>query len=170
MLVSRTLRTATVLFAVTILAPVAHADPTADARKAMQTVYDKVAAAMAKKDMNGVMAYFTPDFQQIGPDGRKATLAEMKQMIQMQMQMMQNPKMKTTIQKFSLKGKEAKATVKQHFAASIVNPQTSKVIKVASDETSDDTWVKTARGWQLRKSVTLTSRQTADGKPIKAGG
>lgn len=119
------LRVTAALFAALSLAAVAHADAAADAKKAIQAAYDKADAALVKKDLKGMFSVYSPDYE-AQANGKKMTLAEVQQMAQMQISMIQKPKNKVTIQKFTLKGKEATATTKQDMEASFSNPQTKK--------------------------------------------
>jgi hypothetical protein len=148
------------------LAPKVHADAAAEVRKAIQAAYARGDAAMAKKDANTILSLYAPDYEQTGLKGQKTTLAQAKQIIPMVFQQAQTIQSKTTIQKFSMKGKEAVVTVKQRATLTAMNPQTQKTAKVVIDETSEETWTKTAKGWQMKRSKTLAEQQTVDGKPV----
>src|SRR5579863_2394232 len=132
------------LFIAVSLAPMARADATADARKAIQAAYSKANAAAAKKDVEGTFAILSPDAVLIGPKGQKASPASLRQQFTQLFAVAQSIKDTTTIEKFALKGKEANATTREHTEIVLTNPQNHQTTKIVVDGSSQDTWVKTA--------------------------
>jgi ketosteroid isomerase-like protein len=164
--VPRTLRTATLLFALIPLAASAHADTTADARKAVQTAYSRESAAVMKKDIKSMFAAYAPDFVQTSPQGQAMTMAQIKQMAPQLMAMAKNIKDKIVIEKFSVKGSHATATVDRRTELTMLNPQTHQPAKIVLTAKSEDTWLKNGKGWTLKKSKEFADAQTVNGKPV----
>ncbi len=159
------------LLAVVTFAPLAHADAASDARKAIQTAYDRENAAAARKDVNGMFANETSDFEDITKEGRKVNLTEMRAQLGRVMAGIQSIKATTTIQKFSLKGQQAIVVAKGHAEMTGVNPNNHSTVKAIIENTSEDLWVKTKRGWLQKRSKTLTesTHTTINGKPVGRG-
>ncbi|HZO87155.1 MAG TPA: nuclear transport factor 2 family protein [Chthonomonadaceae bacterium] len=168
MLVRRPVPIAMTLYAALALAPLATADATADARKAIQTAYNQANAAMARKDVNGGLAHFAPDFEAVTRNGKKIMLPQIRQQLQ-QITMMQSIRAKSTIQKFRLKGNQAVVTVKEHADLTGVNPQNKQKLTMSIDSVSEDTWVKSGKGWLQKRSKSLRETAKINGKPIPGG-
>jgi len=141
------------------------ADPAADARKSIQAAYDSVSVAVEKRDIKGVTAFYTPDFQTTQRDGRRITLAEERRQIQMMFLMMKNIKATQIVQTLTLKGNLATVTAKTHMEGIMFDPDTKRSHKFAGDNISLDSWVKGSRGWMLKNSRTLNERTLLDDKP-----
>jgi ketosteroid isomerase-like protein len=154
--------------ALLIACPSLHADPPADAKKAIQQNYNAMNAAMAKKDINATMSYFNPDFVQITQAGKQIRLAEMRSGLAEMTTQMKGFQATTVVSKVTLDGagKTASATVRNTLKMTMVNPQTNKDARVVATEDSVDTWVKTTKGWRLKLSKTSKTTQTIDGKPV----
>jgi ketosteroid isomerase-like protein len=166
MLLRRTLPIALALCALTILAPGTRADATSEARKAIQTLYNKQNAAAAKKDVEGVLANRTPDFEAIAVNGQKLTMDQVRQNIEQLLAVAQSIKATTAIKSFRLKGNNATVTTREHAEFVTTNPQTSTPAKVVIDGTSQDTWIKSGKGWQIKRSKALTEKMTVNGKAV----
>jgi ketosteroid isomerase-like protein len=155
--------------AVSLQPVLVRADATSDARAAIQSAYKKVNEAAARKDANAILAVYAPDYVSVGRKGEVHKLAEVKQNFQRIISAAQSIKGTTTIQKFSLKGKQAVATIKDHTEIVVVNPQNAQqTAKLVADTTSEDTWVKAGKGWLQKKSKEISSRQTLNGKEMKS--
>jgi ketosteroid isomerase-like protein len=147
------------------LAPVAHADATTEARKAIQAAYDHMSAAVEKRELNGVTAFYTPDFEMTERGGTRNNLAASRRQIQFMLGMLKTIKATQVIQTFTLKGNQAVVTEHTHMDGIMLDPQTKRPHKFVGDNISQDIWIKGAKGWLQRRSQTLTERTTIDGKP-----
>src|SRR5262249_7747291 len=119
----RPIRMVTILIALSLalsLVVSGLADPISDARKAMKAIqgaYNKIDAAANAKNVKGFLAYNAPDYaivdksdavrMQNGPDMQAGYAAFFAASL--------SYKQSTTIQKLSLRDKEAVVTVKQHI-------------------------------------------------------
>jgi ketosteroid isomerase-like protein len=160
----RTLATLTSL--VLVVTPLAAApDNSADAKKAIVAAYQKMDAAIAKKDAKTVLAYHMTDYYSTDAKGKKTTYAQLEQMAPMLFSMMRSAKQKTTVAKVTSKGDQAVARVSIHAEIVLPDPQDAqKTAKLVADETSDETWVKKGGEWKLSRSKRIKSRQTVNGK------
>jgi hypothetical protein len=79
---------------------------------------------------------------------------------------LQNPKSKTDIQKITFKGSAATAWIKGRLEWKMTNPQTNKLTHIVGQADAVDTWVKTAKGWRLKRSKISNMKMTVDGKPM----
>ena len=159
--------TAALLLLGVLALPSARADATGEARKAIQAAYDKMNAALARKDVKGAFTVLTPDVEQITLDGRKFDAAQMRQQMTQALAAAKSVKSQTTVQKLTLKGgSTAQVLVRSRVAIVLTDPQTNKPITFVGEETSQDTWIKTARGWLGKRSKTLSKKETVNGRPM----
>jgi hypothetical protein len=144
----------------------ARADSPAAVRKTLDQVYKRRDTAAEKKDVKGALSSLAPDFVFVSKDGQKGDVKLLKRRLTPLFALMQNVKSKSEIQKLTLKGNAATATVRQHLEMLILNQQTQQPQRFVADATSDDLWTKTGAGW-LQKRMT-TTRETAmlDGKSV----
>jgi ketosteroid isomerase-like protein len=155
------------LYAVLIvpLASPAYADPIADARKAIQTAYDRMSAAVVNRDINGILAYYTTDYESIQRNGTQDGPAESRHQIQIMFNMMKSIKVSQAVQNVTLKGNTAQVLEKTHLEGITSDAQTKKPHKFIGDYVSDDIWVKGPKGWLMKRSKSLYEHATLDGKP-----
>jgi ketosteroid isomerase-like protein len=142
------------------------ADATADAKKQIQAEYNKIDAAAAKKDVKGMTASMTSDFVDTNEKGEKTALKDLREKMGQVLAMTKSLKIKTTVEKVTLKGSTATASVKQTADISQLPPNVKTPVKMHSDETLTSVWVKSGAGWKIKSSKTNTSKQTLDGKPM----
>lgn len=156
----------TALLGGSCLAPV-MADATADAKKEIQALYDKMDAAAAKKDVKGMTASLDPNYVAVSASGQKMTLQQMKGQMTQLMAMLKEIKTKTVIQKITLKGKTATVNSKQSLTSTGTNPQSQQPMKIEVQDTSTNTWVKSGATWKLKETKSLSTKQFLNGKPIQ---
>ena len=95
-----------------------HADPAADARRAIQSAYNASGAAAARKDAAGTLAHFTPDAVAVDTKGHTTPMAQQQQTVTRLFAAAQSVTARTTIQKFTLNHPgQATATVHEHTIA-----------------------------------------------------
>jgi hypothetical protein len=80
--------------------------------------------------------------------------------------MAQSLKATTTRQKFALKGKEATVTVKTHIETLFVAVDPQKPSKLVIEDISEDTWIKSDKGWLQKRKKSLSDVTSLDGKII----
>lgn len=135
--------------------------------KDIQALYAKFGAATEKKDLAALGKLVTPDFVVVTEKGKTQTLEQVKQTLQFQLAILQNLRSKYTVAKATVKGKTASATTQSTMSGEIKNAKTNVVQKVKVTAKSQDTLLKTAEGWKLKKLVVLAQTATIDGKPIQ---
>jgi hypothetical protein len=143
----------------------AHADPTSDARKSIQAVYDKQNAAGSRLDASGNLVGHAPDFISIDAKGRHWNLAHEQQTTREMFAAMHSFSGATTIQKIAVTGGIATVRVSEHVATVLTDPNTNKTAHLVYDGTSTDTWKKGGKGWLLTRSKVISEHGTVDGHP-----
>ena len=139
-------------------ASVVRADGDAVAKKEIQAQYDKMDAALAKKDVGAYVKVCTPDFVNVDEKGSKFGIAELKVQMKQVLDAAKTFKSTSTITKIKLSGKTAVVHVKQQVAAGLLPPGATQVQNLKITAESDDTWVKSSAGWKVSKSVTVSQK------------
>lgn len=147
----------------------ARADSSAVARKAIEAQYAKRSSAASKKDLKGMMSSCTPDFVYVTQKGEKGDVNLLKRRLSTLFAVAQTVKASSTIQTFSLHGKEASLKMKTHIVSEFMNPDTQQPAKLIADDSSEDTWIKTAKGWFIKREKSLSDKITVNGKSVKSG-
>jgi ketosteroid isomerase-like protein len=144
----------------------AHADANADARKAIQAAYDRNSAAGNKRDLAGSLTIYTPDYVSTDKSGKKTDLKQMHDQMKLIFGMFKTFKVTQSVQSLQLKGNEAQITLKSHLEGTLSNPQTKQAHTFTADMASNETWVKTPKGWLNKRSNTISEKEMMDGKPL----
>lgn len=155
----------TVMGLLAVSASHAAADVAADARKAIQVIYDHEVTAYAKKDIKGITAILTPDFESIEKNGDRINAVQSIETIRQTFRMLRTFTVSQNIQNLTLKGDQAIVTSRSHLEGTIADEQTGKPHKVVGDSVTVETWVKSRQGWLLKRSKTISERNIMDGKP-----
>ena len=146
----------------------AKADDTANIKKAIQTIYAKVAAAAAKKDVKGMMAHLAPDYEEATLDGVTFKVATIKAKWEHAIQSVKTMKISTTITKLTLSGNKATVLNKATINMVGISPRNDKDVILISEATSEEQWEKKGGIWLEKRSKNLTLKQTRDGKEVQA--
>lgn len=164
----RAMSMATGLWLLAACAPSVRADATADARRAIQAAYDKMDKAVARENLDGIFAFYSPDFQQTSEEGIKTRLPQLKRGFREFFAHNQCVNIKSTIYKFSLKN--TTATVINHARNSWIftNRRTKQRSNVVHNIVVKETWVKSGQIWLMKSRKSLSHKMTIDGKPIKS--
>lgn len=142
----------------------------ADARKALQANYNDRDAAVGRKDVDGALAHYAPEFVGVGAAGKTHDLKEERADFVKTFTTL-NPRtsdIKTTIGKLTLDkaSTEAAATVSRHGVLLIVDPQTKLNNVLVLDGTYQDIWAKHAGAWRLTREQTVSLKATMNGHPL----
>jgi len=159
-------RFALILLAATC-ASVSLADNAQAVRKTLNGNYKAISAAFVKRDAKTISDLMTDDYTATPLNGPTLTKAQIMQDMQRQMSSITNASWIRTITSLKLTGKNAIAVVKGNFQGTITGPD-SKPHQFKLDALTTDTWLKTAKGYRLQKSVVSKNDVTVDGK--KMGG
>ena len=141
-----------------------HAEINAKIQPTIQTNYNQINAAFVRRDIKGATAFFTPDYVNTDPDGKKQTLAEFREHYN------------NLFTRFNIKLTSNKATIKNIDVNPIgidvaIEQKTEGTVagfnKIIINQTSRDSWLKTPQGWRLKESKILTSKTTFNGQTFK---
>lgn len=143
--------------ALTLSASALQSSPKAE----IQSNYNNIAASFKRKDLNGASRYFTADYVNIDDKGEAKTAAQIRQQYAPLLKRVTVTGSRISIQQFSVDGSsQATALVKQR---SDLRFGQSKIVR---EDTYRDSWIKTAQGWRIQKSQTLSVNTTVDGQPV----
>ncbi len=146
----------------------ASADATADARKAIEANYAKMAAALNKKDADGYTQFYTDDYVKISKDGQKKNKAQATADLKAALQQMKTAKFAIKVVKFALQQGKATANAQLNLAMSAPNPSTGKISQVTVNAVNEFIWVHSGTAWKIKQSKDMSSKMTVDGKPVGA--
>lgn len=145
----------------------AFADTTDEARKAIQIEYNKVSAAFAKKDVDGVVAHRTNDYVSINRKGQKNVNEPSREDRIRLNKTIQSPRATAVIQEVRLlDGNTAECLVKETTGGSYNDPQTNQKATLSVNGTYRALWVKQKGRWRLKQSRTITEKATMNGQPM----
>ena len=136
----------------------ALADTPAQARKAIEAIFAKEAAALSRKDLNSALAYQAPDYVGITKDGKRYNREQTRQLTQ---PLRKSKSISETdhITHFTFKGDTVLARVKSHMIVIVLNSQTNKSVAVTIDSLTDETWVKRSGKWLCKHERQIESSQ-----------
>ena len=130
----------------------ARADDTADAKKAIEANYAKIAEAMNNYDAKAVGSYYTPDFVEgpnrnvkVVPGGFQRGLPKLMIVLRATKT---HSTMKTVIKSISIKGNEATVTTESTGTVTMTEPHVHKTITTpGTTHTAEDVWIKKGNTW-----------------------
>jgi len=144
------------------------ADP-ASAKRDIQAVYKKIAAAMKRKDVDAIKATGTPDFKSIANGQSMDADASIGMVRQFLASLKEVKSVQMTVVSVKLSGDAAAEVVMRSKVVAITNPQHGKTHTLFSTATSRDHWVKTGTGWLMQSIEDMPGAVTLlDGKPMPA--
>jgi hypothetical protein len=135
-------------------------------RKALAPLYGKIQKAFMNRDIEGLLAVLAPP-NTARPREKAADPMKLRREIGLQLAVLK--KMigaKMQITKVTVKGDRA-VVLNSYSFSGLFEPQKGKVMKMADNGVTRDTWAKTPRGWRLLNLETVKSRPTLDGRPLK---
>lgn len=142
---------------------VARADNSAVKRE-LAARYDEFTAAFKQKNVDKMMAITAPGFTMKMPRNQTADAARARVLLQQAITLVQSiSKVNTRIDKLSVQGGQAIATVTQTMAAKMTG-QDQKPHAVTTTSVSRDTWVKSKKGWLMKSTESISEKSTVDGK------
>ena len=143
------------------VAPAAKADDKAD----INALYVKLVSHMKKKDVKGIMAMGTSDFQ-MKQDGQTLDAAQASQQMSVQFQTMNVDSVSMKVSSFKVTGKKAVVNTNYAMKLSMQEPQGGPKHILADAGTTRDVLVKSAGGWKFRMTETVAHKTLMDGKPF----
>jgi hypothetical protein len=157
-----------VLFA----ASLAPAPARADARSELQALYNRGLQSYRKGNPDFLINLQTPDFTMKLPDGRTINRRQANAQIRNSIQAFKKlqpgrkpPTIDTRVLGVASRGNQAVATVASSATFSTKDAQ-GKSHTIRSVSTERHTWVKTPKGWRVRRVEALKTNTTVNGKPV----
>ncbi len=168
-LLRKFLMTGAVVLATGALLPVARAVAPAEVQRALQADYNDRDGAVARKDIEGTLAHYAPDFTSVGTAGKAHDLKEERADFLKTFRLPAKSSVtKSTIQKVTLgrAGAEAVVAVRRHGILLFADPQTQLNHVLVLDGVYQDTWAKRGGAWLLTREQASSLKATMDGKPL----
>ena len=156
--------------ALSLSANPAHAAETAAqraGRAAIAAQYRKIDAAIVRHDVVALVAHLAPDFKSHGPDGSVADRAQneaaLRAMLSGKVLGVKVKFIKSQSKILSLKWRGPDAIVQVQTNTVCIGGQGKKSVRSEVVGVSREYWGKTARGWQIRQSVTTQMKRWING-------
>ena len=150
--------------ALPLMAAPRRPSPAREAQAAIQAIYDRQAAAVARKDEGGVLAGCAPDYREVHTEpevrGMSFTVAQLRPMIHSMLFFARTATRRTTIEGISFLPGGVSVTVHQHMVVWMHVPKQHKDAQIFVNTVSTDTWVKGPGGWQEKQSLILSGQNT----------
>jgi len=132
--------------------------PASAAPSAMQTqstihgLYEQINAAFQRRDVGGVMAYFTPDYTATDPNGDRLSRDQTRRRYQDQLGQIKTIQGRFTIRRFVPTPGGAWAEMQMHTDGTGEKRILFAHVRgtFTNDFHSRDLWVKTPQGWRLK--------------------
>jgi len=163
------LMTTALALAAGALLPVARAVAPAEVQKALQADYNDRDGAVARKDIEGTLAHYAPDFLSTSTVGKTHDLKEERADFLKTFRLPAKSSVtKSTIQKVTLgkAGAEAVVAVHRQGILLFVNPQTHLNDVLVLEGAYQDIWAKRAGTWLLTREQASSLKATMNGKPL----
>lgn len=147
-------------------APARAALPDSAVRQALEAAYARNRAALLARDLAGVLALRTADFEVVTPDGARHGADEMADFSRNLLANVERwEALSFDILSVARQGDEAAAEIRQHSIRMMRRP-TGKVERVENWVTQRETWVRTPAGWRMRRVDNIRDQRVLiDGVP-----
>ena len=150
----------------------AFAQSAAD-QAAIRAVFQRLDAAIGKKNAAGIRKEMTADAYWIDEQGNKTAAASQLAGMEQQLKAVKTIRNKTTVKSITFKGGKAIVTTSSSSVMLFPNPQTKKDVKIEVFGTATDTLVKVGGAWKVQVVKQTSTKALMDGKPMpmpQAGG
>lgn len=147
------------------------ADAIADAKRAIQAQYDKINAAVARKDVKALDGFYAPGYEYVSMRGEKLTLPELEKGLAPLLAHASALHGKTIVQSISLAaGTIASARIQYTGGfTSVIGGNPPRTAIYESRSTAEDVWIRGTRGWILKRTRQLTDHKTVNGVSADEG-
>lgn len=140
-----------------VCAPAASSAAPSPAQSTIHGMYDQINAAFMRRDVGGVMTYFTPDYTATDTNGDRLNRDQTRRRYQDQLGQIRSIQGRFTIQRFVPVPGGAWAEMQMHSAGT--GEKRVLFARVHGTFTNDfhsrDLWVKTPQGWRLKYRLIL---------------
>jgi ketosteroid isomerase-like protein len=155
-------RTLPILTAITFAVTPALIAQAASPKSEIQSNYNKIAAAFARKDVQTATSYCTDDYVSTGAKGNTRSAAELRDYYTPLLRQVKVNSSTITIKSFTAQGNQVQVVAKQRSNMSFGSN------KIVAESTFRDTWVKTAAGWRIQQNTIISESNTLNGKPVES--
>lgn len=141
----------------------------AEVQKALQADYNDRDGAVSRKDIEGTLAHYAPDFTSVSSAGKAHDLKEERAEFLKTFRLPAKSSVtRSTIQKLTLGKAGAEAVVSVHRQGTLLflNPQTHLNDVLVLEGGYQDTWAKRAGAWLLTREQASSFKATMNGKPL----
>lgn len=128
------------------------------ARREIQAIYNKIDAALARKDVDTVADFNTDDCAFYGPNGKLLSSDGGRQELVDLLENIDTFQRTAVITSFTGTNAEATVTVKDHTVQATKNNINGRAIKLVTDEVFREYWIKTDDGWKRKRSRETKSK------------
>lgn len=129
-------------------------------KQELQAIYNKINAAIARKDGDGYYDYNSDDYTIIDKKGNVHDASEGRQEMIDALQMVDTIKAVSVIQTFTGTDTAATVSVKEHYIVAAANSVNGRAVRLTFDDVSRDYWTYTEDGWRRMRSRVLTAKGT----------
>ena len=127
-------------------------------KQELQAIYNKINAAIARKDGDGYYDYNADDYTIIDKKGYVHDASEGRQEMIDALQMVDTIKAVSVIQSCTGTDTEATVIVKEHYVVAAANSVNGRAVRATFDDVARDYWTFTEDGWRRLRSRTLTAK------------
>ena len=128
------------------------------ARREIQATYNKIDAAIDRKDVDTAFDYDADDCQYYNKKGQLMEEGSGRQEVVDLLEKVDTVKETTVITGFAGSDADAVVTAKAHVVLAAANNANGRATKIAFDDISRDYWVKTDDGWKRKRSREIKSK------------
>jgi ketosteroid isomerase-like protein len=132
----------------------------------IQAIYDHIARAVEKKDLEGVTKYSLPTATVRFAGGEELSLAKWKEQARKGLAAVKTRKSRIVVDRVERKGDVAEARYSETHETVVTDPKSEKGQRIVYKGRWRATLKKTEKGWRLSRSVELEREVRRDGKVI----
>jgi hypothetical protein len=141
----------------------------AQKKPAAQTAIDKQIAkyvqAFMKRDLNGTLAIFTPDYKSVGINGQTADRTKFSQTMASLFKAAKSLKLVSAAVSFKV-DKGVIHVVRRSSLDAEFPGQSGKLSKFHSDSKTDEVWVLSGGTYKVKSAKQISATRTLDGKKM----
>ena len=137
----------------------ARADKISETRRAIQSRYNALNAALMRRDLPAISAIHAADYQANVGERKNIDRAALLLSLRRSLKEMETIKGKTTVLQFSLNGTKATAWTRTRMDLEVRQPGHAPLQKLVVETSYKDIWIKRGRQW-LRWRATLLKGKT----------
>jgi|GEM_PF-2665006 len=133
-----------------------------NAQPAFQALYDREDMANANKDANALLSSFSPDYVAFDARGEEHHYDQVRDGMLKLFAKYKSIRVKTVVQSVKLAQNSATVVARAHNILVHDGDSPGQEVKVTSDETDRDFWIRTPSGWKLKQERVLSLHSTRD--------